>query len=297
MDIRSLQCFRLAYEDKTVGKAAKRAYLTRQGLSQTLKGLESELRQDLFVRNPQGLEPTALANAIYPKVVDLLDIYEDIQVLCDGNEQAKETVRLCAAYGVLVSIPFDEFIEEFYAENPSVQLEIDAIEPSIAEQCVAEGKEDIALVVGPLSGAHTTCSSLAHVSLFAAAHESLLPEEKSHTLQSLKGLTWFGLSETFPLDSALIKLSAEHDLNLKMSFDWRDYHLILDQVMRRKGACVVPKHRIDRFCQNGIVAIPLEGPEFTWEIAAITQKGRSLPRSVRTVFNWFALRLADLSEA
>ena len=89
-------------------------------------------------------------------------------------------------------------------------------------------------------------------------------------------------------------MSEEHDLDLRMSFDWHDYHLILDQVVRRKGACVVPEHRISRFCQDGIVAIPLEGPEFTWEIAALTHSALPLSRSAQTVFDWFAARLARL---
>ncbi len=294
MDIRSLQCFRLAYETKTVGKAAKRAYLTRQGLSQILRGLEAELKQDLFVRNPQGLEPTELADTIYPKAVELLNTYEDIQALCNAGARAKETVRLCVAYGVLVSIPFDELVEEFYEEHPLIQLEIDAIEPSLAEQCVAEGKEDIALIVGPITSPQTVCTCLARVALFAAVHESLLAQGETRSIQSLQGLTWFGLSKDFPLDSALIRLSEEHNLDLKMSFDWHDYHLILDQVMRRKGACVVPEHRIGRFCQDGVVAIPLEGPEFTWEIAAMTQSALPLSRSAQTVFDWFAARLTRL---
>ncbi len=294
MDIRSLQCFRLAYETKTVGKAAKRAYLTRQGLSQILRGLETELKQDLFIRNPQGLEPTELADEIYPKAVELLNTYEDIQALCNATAKTKETVRLCVAYGVLVSIPFDELVEEFYGEHPLIQLEIDAIEPSLAEQCVVEGKEDIALIVGPIANPQVTCTSLARVSLFAAVHESLLAQEETRSIQSLRGLTWFGLSKDFPLDSALIRMSEEHDLDLRMSFDWHDYHLILDQVVRRKGACVVPEHRISRFCQDGIVAIPLEGPEFTWEIAALTHSALPLSRSAQTVFDWFAARLARL---
>lgn len=294
MDIRSLQCFRLAYESGTIGRAAKRAYLTRQGLSQILKGLESELKHSLFVRNSQGLEPTELADAIYPKVVELLSTYEDIQLLCSTQSGTQETVRLCVAYGVLVSIPFDELIEEFSQENPSIRLEIDSVEPPFAEQCIADGKEDIALVVGPISGPQTTCIPLDHVALYAAVRESLLPSEKDHTIQSLKGLTWFGLSEDFPLDSSLIELSRSNALDLNMSFDWHDYHLILDQVMNGKGACVIPEHRIARFCQNGVVAIPLEEPRFSWEIAAIVHKSRPLPRGAQIVFDWLKQRLETI---
>lgn len=286
MDIRSLQCFRLSYESGSIGKAANRAYLTRQGLSQVLKGLEAELRQDLFIRNPQGLEPTELAMRLYPKVVELLNTYDEVQRICFPAEAPKETVRLCVAYGALLSLPFDDLINGFSEAHPEVQLEIDTIEPTLAQRCVAEGKEDIALIAGVVESPDTYCVSLGCVSLYAAVHESLLPAKAERTASDLKGLTWFGLAEDFSPDRALMGLSRGLNLDLAMSFDWHDYHLILDQVTHRKGACFIPEHRIPQFCTNGIVAIPLEGPNFSWEISAVLPRTRSLARSTQIVLDW-----------
>lgn len=294
MDIRSLQCFRLAYESGSVGKAAKQAFLTRQGLSQVIKGLESEIRQSLFIRHQNGLEPTELAHTIYPKVVELLTTYHDVQALCNPEDIPKETIRLCIAYGVLISIPFDDMIEEIYNNYPDIRLEIDTVEPSFAKRCIAEGSEDIALVVGPVEGAQTQCVTFCTVPLYAAVHESLLPDKACRTIKSLKNLTWFGLAKDFPLDCALMDLSDREGLSLNMSFDWHDYHLILDQVSKRKGACVIPKHRIAQFCQEGVAAIPLEGPEFSWEISAIIPTDRPMSRGARTVFDWLKTRLSQL---
>lgn len=63
--------------------------------------------------------------------------------------------------------------------------------------------------------------------------------------------------------------------------------------MRRKGACTILEHRIGFFCQNDIVAIPLEGPEFSWEIAAIVRGSRPLSHGARIVLDWFSSNLAD----
>ena len=52
-------------------------------------------------------------------------------------------------------------------------------------------------------------------------------------------------------------LARTRGLDLSMSFDWHDYHLILDQVRQRRGACVIPRHRVPAFCTDGIVAHPL----------------------------------------
>lgn len=286
MDIRSLQCFRLAYDSGSIGKAAKRAYLSRQGLSQALKTLEAELDRDLFVRLPDGLEPTEFANQLYPKVIELLNNYEEIQALCFPEDLPQEIVRLSVAFGALTSIPLDSLVRNFHQEHPNIRLEVDTIEPLLAEKCVAQGTEDLALIAGRALGDTTTCTSLMQVPLYAAVHKSLLPPKDKFSFYDLKGLTWFGLSENFPVDSAVIELSKAHNLDIDLSFDWHDYHLILEQVQQKKGACVVPENYIRQFCQDGIIALSLEDPRFFWDISVITPAERALPRSTQVVLDW-----------
>ncbi|HIY83483.1 LysR family transcriptional regulator [Rubneribacter sp.] len=291
MDVNSLHCFRLAYESGSVSQAAKRAFLTRQGMSQTLKGLEADLGRTLFVRTPQGLEPTPTADLVYPKAVDLLGSYEAIRAICSAEDPVCEPVRMSMSLGALDSVPFDRLVEEFRADHPGVRLELDIVEPVIAERCVAEGGEDVAFIVGNLEGPRTRCTRLCDIPLHVAVHESLLPREDRHTLASLRGLTWFGLSESFPLDEAIMDLARTRGLDLSMSFDWHDYHLILDQVRQRRGACVIPRHRVPAFCTDGIVAIPFDGEPCTWPLNALTPRNRPVSAAARTVLDWFSERL------
>lgn len=291
MDVNSLHCFRLAYESGSASKAAKRAFLTRQGVSQALKGLEADLGSTLFVRTPRGLEPTATADLMYPKVVDLLDSYDAIRAICSAEESPREPIRLSVSLGALDSIPFDRLMEEFRAEHPEIRLEFDIIEPVIAERCVTEGSEDAALIVGCLCGPHIQCRHLCDVPLYAAVHESLLSQKELHTLDSLQGVTWYGLSEGFPPDEAIMGLARKRNLELTMSFDWHDYHLILDQVRQRRGACFVPRHRMDTFCTDGIVAIPLNDASCVWPVNALFPSNRPISTATRTILDWLAKRL------
>ncbi|WP_162610984.1 LysR family transcriptional regulator [Gordonibacter sp. An230] len=291
MDANSLHCFRLAYESRSISKAARQAFLTRQGMSQVLKGLETDLGRTLFVRTPQGLDPTTTADLVYPKAVDLLDSYDAIRAICSAERPSRKPIRMSVSLGALDSLPLDRLVEEFRTGHPEMRLELDIIEPIIAERCVEEGSEDMALIVGNLRGSRTRCTRLCDIPLYAAVHKSLLPQKEHHTLDSLDGLTWYGLSKDFPLDEAITELARKRGLNLTMSFDWHDYHLILDQVRRRKGACAVPRHRIRTFCTDGIAAIPLDDASCTWAVNALTPRNRPLPDATRTVLDWLAERL------
>lgn len=284
MDVRSIRCFCLAYEWGSIGKAAQHAYLTRQGLSQVLRNLEAEVRQPLFVREPKGLVPTELAHSIYPKAVELIKNHDEIQGLCFPQESPCKPVRLCVSSGVLFSIPVDAFVQDFAKTHPGISLLMDTVEPPLARRCVEEGSEDIAVV--PVATPHSEELSgtfLCKIPLYAAVHESLLPQHAIYTLHSFEGLRWFGLSETFPTDILVMGLAHDRGVRLDWSFEWHDYQLILEQVRQRKGACAIPRHYIRQFCQDGIVAVDLGAPHFSWEIQALTRKGETDDPSLRAV--------------
>ena len=58
MNTKILKCFQTVYEEKNLGRAARRLYITPQGLSKNIRQLEEELGSSLFLRTAQGMEPT-----------------------------------------------------------------------------------------------------------------------------------------------------------------------------------------------------------------------------------------------
>ncbi len=85
LDIHDLHCFRLAYENRSIGKAAEQAFLTRQALSHVIRNLETKIGQPLFARDAQGLKPTELAILAYPEVVRLLNDYGTVRETLSGK--------------------------------------------------------------------------------------------------------------------------------------------------------------------------------------------------------------------
>lgn len=251
-------------------------------MSHVIKNLETEVGQPLFNRDIHGLVPTELAVHVYPTVIRLFEDYAEVQEALSGRTLV-ETVRLCVAYGALNSIPFDLFFQRFLAEHPTIKLEVDVLEPAFCEKCVADGAAELALIVGVYEGAHTGCQSFGKAHLYAAIHEGLLPTRERHLFADLDGLTWFGFSPDFPLDAALVAYSKRKGLGLKMDYTYHDYHLILDQVRKGQGACMVPEYYIDQFCTDGIVALPFDEIDWSWELSLIYPKERALSKSTQLV--------------
>ena len=54
MNTKILKCFQAVYEEKSLGKAARRLYITPQGLSKNIRQLEEELGASLFFAPPRG---------------------------------------------------------------------------------------------------------------------------------------------------------------------------------------------------------------------------------------------------
>ena len=73
LDLNLLTVFEAIYEVGTVGGAADRLALSQSATSHALARLRDACKDDLFVRTPQGLSPTAVAREMYPEIKRALD--------------------------------------------------------------------------------------------------------------------------------------------------------------------------------------------------------------------------------
>jgi DNA-binding transcriptional LysR family regulator len=74
------------YRAGSVSGAAKSRHLTQPALSQQLASLEAAVGVPLFLRTPQGMQPTARGEALYHQVFDALDKLERISRSLRGKD-------------------------------------------------------------------------------------------------------------------------------------------------------------------------------------------------------------------
>ncbi len=73
MDIKDLKSFVAVYEMRSINQAAKRLYITPQGLESIIKTLEKRLDTVLFERDKQGVKPTESAELLYKRAFGLIE--------------------------------------------------------------------------------------------------------------------------------------------------------------------------------------------------------------------------------
>lgn len=72
IDLNLLVLFATVYEERHVGRAAKRLHLTPSAISHALGRLRATLNDPLFLRTPRGVNPTARAQELSQPIADIL---------------------------------------------------------------------------------------------------------------------------------------------------------------------------------------------------------------------------------
>lgn len=93
IELRLLRSFVQMHEAGSISRAADRMACTQAAMSMRLKMLETELGAALFLRGPQGLEPTPRGAELYAKALGVLGAYDEM-LSATRTRPARDRVRL-----------------------------------------------------------------------------------------------------------------------------------------------------------------------------------------------------------
>lgn len=78
IELRLLRSFVQMHEAGSISRAAERLACTQAAMSMRLKTLETELGAPLFLRGPQGLQPTPRGAELYARALGVLGAYDEM---------------------------------------------------------------------------------------------------------------------------------------------------------------------------------------------------------------------------
>lgn len=93
IELRLLRSFVQMHEAGSISRAADKMGCTQAAMSMRLKMLETELGAALFLRTPQGLEPTPRGAELYAKALGVLGAYDEM-MSATRSRPARDRVRL-----------------------------------------------------------------------------------------------------------------------------------------------------------------------------------------------------------
>ncbi|WP_158262643.1 LysR family transcriptional regulator [Photobacterium sanctipauli] len=106
LDLNMLRLFVVLYQEKNMRKAASRLHVTQPAISHSLKKLREHFSDQLFVKVPQGLEPTPLAHQIATVATAYIEgLSRELDSLTEFNPaEIEQTLRIAVASPILPCI-------------------------------------------------------------------------------------------------------------------------------------------------------------------------------------------------
>ena len=149
MEVRQIQYFVCLYEEGSATRAARRLNIVQPALSMQIAKLEEEIGRQLFVRSPQGMQPTAEGRRMYRLFLPVLGDFSRAreQVMQTGAElsgQVRVGMIATIAQGVLV-----DALLEFSALHPQVELSLTDGFSGALTDAVSVGQLDAAIINKP----------------------------------------------------------------------------------------------------------------------------------------------------
>jgi LysR family transcriptional activator of mexEF-oprN operon len=145
MDLNLLVAFEALYAERSVTRAGRRLGLSQPATSGALGRLRTMLGDELFVRTPRGLAPTArgeqLAGPVARALQDLRAALDQVE-FDPANEERTFTV---GAVDAAIAVVLPPVAARVMKEAPRARLSIVPIDPERAASLLEDGTIDLAL--------------------------------------------------------------------------------------------------------------------------------------------------------
>ena len=151
MDTKDIRSFRLVYEERSINRAAKRLFITPQGLSRIIHKLEEELQIVLFERTKGGMVPTECGDYFYAQSQELLYQLEDMKYHLQKMNSRQRKIKIGFACGVLNLVSLKK-LNAIQREMPDVSVQWEEMENQEVAEQVNRGLLDIGFIIGTIPG-------------------------------------------------------------------------------------------------------------------------------------------------
>ena len=146
VDLNLLKAFDALIRERAVTRAAARIGLSQPAMSSALGRLRKLFADDLFVRNPAGMEPTARAREIAPLVAAAIEHIEAALNLRAGFAPAASSALFTAGMAEYAEVALvDRLAGAFAGQAPRARLRLTPLNGGDAAERLDSGAIDVAV--------------------------------------------------------------------------------------------------------------------------------------------------------
>lgn len=291
--IRELGFFVRLCRDRSIRKASQALFITPQGLSSAMKGLEAELGVQLFTRSAAGIDPTAAGRLVAKKARIIIDEFANMRT--ELRELGAETggrMRVTVASGVLHALQPD-FLHDYQTGFPEVELLVAEYPDLAGEQALLDGEAEVGLGIGPVDGRKFASVKLRDGAVRLIVHKTHpLALERKVDFRDLIKEKWVIPNEKYKTYHAVVAKCSELGVKPKISMVAGDAGVILKFCHRKVGVGFAAGGALAESGYDSLVSVPLsEESACAWDIHLITKRRTTLSPVARNfvefVRSWF----------
>lgn len=280
MTIKDLENFRTVCEERSITKAARLLYITPQGLSKSIKNLESEWHTRLLNRTTQGITLTETGEYLYQHLPEFLDSYYNIYTNVQKIQQTQNReIDLLSAYGILRLVS-PECITDFRTKHPKITLRYREYPDKQVERLFREKEGNVAFTIGPSEPDDFTefhAIKLESFPIKLLVNRSHPLSQKQYVeITDLKNEPLYLESSDFYIHHLIVEKCKLAGFTPNIIFETSGFSLCHKMVRKNKGISVVVDFVFDDMGDDSMTLIPFCDGNYEWTTYMLTRKEKDI---------------------
>lgn len=280
MNINHLKCFQSVYEEQSINRAARRLFISPQGLSKNIRILEEELGTTLFTRTKQGVTPTDSAHFLYARAETIIRQIEEVAQGVRQLENRKILLRLGCACGVFNVLPL-KLILRFMEENAHIDVTWCEYTNAEVRQLLETSQIEYGFTVGASHALGLVERHLAGRDVLLLIYgEHPLYDQDIIDIDSIRGENIIIMNEHFHIYQDFVNACRARDFMPNIVAKTADGALLYKLCRQRIGLAVIPEFMLEDFRLEGMRAIPFR-EALRWDVYGVYREDNKNFETIR----------------
>lgn len=281
MELRQLENFFQVCNEMSFTNAAKKAYITQQGLSKSIALLEKNLGAELFVRTSNKIALTESGTYLYERCKILFNFLDEtVDVIHHIQDDQNQELLIGCNKGVYSALP-GEFIPRF--RQACGQLNIIFREHTLyeCEEMVAQSEIPVAIIVGAPASKKVETILLRRMPVcLVMSHEHPLAEKEHIQIADLRSFGVVAIGEHNELNYNIRNLCRESGSSASSICYVTDF-ISMHNICANSNDIGISFSEVQtNFNMNRLIYKTLDDPRLVWEINIIVKRNAELTYTV-----------------
>jgi DNA-binding transcriptional LysR family regulator len=276
METRDLEVYLTIAQEKNMTRAAKKLYMSPQGLSKIIRKIEDELECSLFVRVAHGIELTESGLCLQEYATHILNDFWNAKSDIMRIEQRQNlVVDLLSSYGIIRLLTPDCLLN-FQEKHPDITLRYREYPDLRVEEYFSKQIGNVAFSIGGFEESVQEENDIAELAslplrlLVPADHP--LCQKKSVTINDLRTEKLFIENEEFKLHHMILDRCHRSGFEPDIVFEAGGFSLCHKMTSQGKGISFTVDFVFEDMKSDNLRTIPFSDAGFEWKVCMLTRK-------------------------